>query len=767
LAAARDKDVKVRTSAKGSRPAHSRIGCAIAGLIALGAASHAWSAIIVDGNLDDEEWSSASVYSCSGWKRTDPFTLDDPQYPTQASVVSTPEGLAVAFVVEQPSQVERVRQRSPRNSESLLGDSVGFMVDFDGSGQTGYEFSVSLGGSTRDGLIINQNKFSYDWDGTWQHAITETSSEWRVEVLIPWKTINMRSASEPRHTIGVYFNRWIYDKNERDTCPALSYDNAALLSDFQRISIDRPAPESDFSAAPYVTTMRDLVADSTHTKAGVDLTWRPTGSLQLAAAIDPDFGQVESDELIVNFSSIETLYTDKRPFFTQNQALFDLRTPANGQLIYTRRIGGPTDDGLYGSSDIDAALKLTGNVNNASYGVFAAQEDDYSRDRGRLFSAARMMVPTSIGRFGYLSTFTDRPYLEREAAVNAFDFDFANSAAFRTSGQLIHSDIDVAGENSSGYLAWLQQDINRSEPLNFSFKAQLIDRDFEMNDMGYLERNSLHHFEAIIDNQRSSRIKGVDAIHDNLSIQYRENADGQQLLSRTALTRTINYGSGWTWMLYLRHWTSGVDDLLSEGNGVVRLSDRQGFYTNIGTPRFGRFQYLIGAGLFQEGVEDYSAYLDVIAMFHAGSELTMSLEIVPQRENDWLFWNGENRYATVNWDRLDYILDFNWFPSPKQELRVKWQWIGIDAEGRQSYVTDNRGHLLRTNEPVDGFSVNNHGLQVRYRYSIGSSTDVYAVYSRGGYREGPAERSLGGLFGDMSSLRDTEQFLIKFIYRTE
>ncbi len=736
------------------------------GSLLLGLGANAGAAIVVDGILDEPEWTSADAYTCSGWKRTDPFTLDDPQYPTQASVVSTPEGLAVAFVVQQPDSLARVRQKSARNSEVLLGDSVGFMVDFDGSGETGYEFSVSLGGSTRDGLIINQNKFSYDWDGRWMHAVTETATEWHVEVLIPWKTINMRNASEPRHTIGVYFNRWIYDRNERNTCPALSYDNAALLSDFQKIDIERPPPEGDFNAAPYVTALRDLVEDSTHTRAGVDFTWRPTSNVQLAAAINPDFGQVESDELIVNFSTIEPVFTDKRPFFTQNQALFDLRTPANGQLIYTRRIGAPTDDGLAGSSEIDAALKLTGNVGNASYGVFAAQEDDYDQDVGRLFSAARFMLPTSVGRFGYLSTWTDRPYLDRQASVNAMDFDLANNAAFRTAGQIVRSSISMGPDQSSGYLAWVQQDINRSKPLNFSLRALFIDRDFDMNDMGYLERNSLRQYEAIIDNKRPSTMAGIEAVQDNLIIQYRQNADDQQLLSRTAYTRTINFTSGWTTKLYLRYWTSGVDDLLSQGNGVVRLSDRHGVYTNVTTPRFGRFQYLVGVGAFQEGVEDYSGYLDMIAMFHASSELSLSLELVPQRENDWLFWNGGNRYSTVNWDRLDYIFDLNWFPSPNQELRVKWQWIGMDATGRKSYVTDSRGHLIPTGEPVDGFTLNNLALQIRYRYSFGSSTDLYAVYSRGGYQEGMQDRGIGSLFGEMDSLRDTEQFLLKFVYRT-
>ena len=63
---------------------------------------------------------------------------------------------------------------------------------------------------------------------------------------------------------------------------------------------------------------------------------------------------MESDELVVDFSAIETVFTDKRPFFTENQGIFDLRTPANGQLVYTRRIGAAPDDGSAGSSDIDA-----------------------------------------------------------------------------------------------------------------------------------------------------------------------------------------------------------------------------------------------------------------------------------------------------------------------------------------------------------------------------------------------------------------------------
>ena len=59
---------------------------------------------------------------------------------------------------------------------------------------------------------------------------------------------------------------------------------------------------------------------------------------------------------MVNFSAFETFVTEKRPFFTENQALFDSTQPNEDVVLYTRRIGAGVDSGLL---DIDVAAKLT------------------------------------------------------------------------------------------------------------------------------------------------------------------------------------------------------------------------------------------------------------------------------------------------------------------------------------------------------------------------------------------------------------------------
>ena len=151
-----------------------------------------------------------------------------------------------------------------------------------------------------------------------------------------------------------------------------------------------------------------LVNNNTRGKAGLDIFWKPSGRFQLAATANPDFGQVESDDLVINFSATETFLSDKRPFFTENQGLFSLTTPPSSYIIHTRRIGARSDDGDP-SSDIDAALKVTGSTGSMDYGIFAAQE---SGDSGRSFYAGRIKIPSENWSFGMVTTYTERPFLE-------------------------------------------------------------------------------------------------------------------------------------------------------------------------------------------------------------------------------------------------------------------------------------------------------------------------------------------------------------------
>lgn len=740
--------------------------------------------IVVDGHIDEAEWQTAVV--CDDWRRTLPFARDQPRYSNELHILSTEGGLAAAFVIDQPPAERRIKPRTPRDSDRLIGDTVSLMVDFDATAQVGYEFTVGLGGGIRDGLITNQNKFDRDWDGAWQHAVRETDQQWFVELFIPWSSISMRASTAETRTVGVYGTRYLYERGERYACPGITSEAAVFLSEFKRIEISQQASVASLDIVPYGTAVADFLDEHTRFKAGADINWKVSPNLWLAATLNPDFGQVESDELVVDFSAIETVFTDKRPFFTENQGIFDLRTPANGQLVYTRRIGSASDDQASASTDIDAALKITGTAGSFIYGGFIVQEDDYDDGAGRRFAVARAALPLQNSRFGFLGTFTDRPFLDRDAFVNALDYEISPDDNVRFSGQLIRSDIGTSGVelwdaelrdpgvgiarreiDTHGYESWLQADFNRNSPLTHTLKLLYIDDTFDMNDLGYMERNALEQVEWETNHRTASSGGRVVGETRRFYSFYRENTDGQRLQSRISGSRDVQYASAWRAFQELRYVTSGVDDLISRGNGPVRIDQRASAYMDISTPRFGDWQFTAGSYLFQQGVEGYSGWLQFLAAWYPTEKLTVRIDLLPQYASDWLLWQSDTLFGSFRAERLDFDFRLDWIPALRHELRVKWQWIGIDAEARRAYRTDAAGNLLPVAESIAPFTVNNLGLQIRYRYELGPMSELFLVYARGGYhfRDDDDERGVSELFRDMTDVRDADQFLIKFRYK--
>jgi hypothetical protein len=719
--------------------------------------------ITVDGVLDESEWDNAK--HCSGWQQTEPYVQGEPRYRNDAMFVATPEGLAVALVFDQPASERRTRVRTPHDG-ALDGDSTQVIVDFDATGQVGYEFSLGLGGGTRDGLVTNQTHFDRDWDGEWWHAIRETNDQWIAEMLIPWSSVAMKNSGSEKRELAVYVNRYLSTRNEVFACPGIPTDAPVFLSAFERIQVDQHRANGTLDIVPYASALSDFVDDHSTFRGGLDLNWKPTSNFGLTATINPDFGQVESDELVVNFSAIETALTDRRPFFTENLGVFDLRTPNDDQLIYTRRIGGPSDDGHIPAADIDAAMKVTGSSGSLVYGAFAAQEDQYSQDIGRRFVATRVAMPADRYRVGFLSTWTERPYFDRSALVNAVDYEVAATDQFRLSGQFIRSDIDQNHDSTVGYQAWLQADIG-SGSLNHSLKLLHIDDRFDLNDLGYMERNSLDQIAW----QTQRRVAG--SAESSLSGQtqtfagyYRENAEGDRLPGRVQFIQEAKYRNAWSSYLDARVYSSGIDDLISRGNGPVKQDPRVGFYLDTTSPRLGNFAFVLSTYTFQEGVSGFAERLSATALWYPNEQLTLRMDLFPYYENDWLLWSHDNLFGSYRARRLDYGFRLDWVPTPRHELRIKWEWIGIDAELRDAYRTTSSGHLERSDDVLPPFTVNSLGFQIRYRYKMGPLSDLYLVYARGGFQvlEDDA-RQVDDLFKHMVDVRDADQFLIKFRYR--
>ncbi len=757
------------TAARSPAPAtarrrrHLRGWLALCCILATGSAA-ATPVLRIDGRLDEAAWGGAQRFD--DFVVTEPYTLDPPAHPTAVRVLSTPAGIAIGFEMQQPAGVPRQRDRTPRDAD-IPGDRVNVFIDFDADGEVGYNFTVGLSGAVQDATITNEVVFSNDWDADWQSAVQETADGWSVEMLLPWTIAAMRDSTAPRRSIALMFDRVLGHRAERSGSPAASFTRPRFVSEFRRIEIDQ-YQLSILEWFPYATAQHDLIARGSSGKAGLDVFWKPSGEFQLTAALNPDFGQVEADELVVNFDAVETFFSDKRPFFTENQSLFDLRTPDSGQLIYTRRIGGPRDDDSGLAADIDAAIKLNGSARGLGYGMLAAIESDHADDVGSLYYAHRVVRPDPVLSLGYLGTWTDRPLLERTALVNAVDATWRPNAHAQLSGQLIASDTEQQRDGEHGRGAWLRLDLTPSTALRHELELTHFDAALDFNDIGFQRRNSLNEAEWTTQYQQSGF--GEDHLLRGISWyiegQYRSNDRGDRLPVVLIPELTLQYRDGAQTFASLQVETAGYDDLISRGNGLVRVAPEWSLFIEHETARIGRWAFEFAINPYEAALDDDGWYVEGGAQWFASEQFAIGAELGWLRSDDWLIWERDRLFGVYARTQVTAEIDANWFPAERHELRLKLQWLAIDADEPEAFAIGANARLQPADFALQPFAINNFGIQLRYRWTFRPQSDLFVVYSRGGFSEAfGGQPGITDLVQDAFSLRDADQVLVKLRYR--
>ncbi len=718
----------------------------------------------IDGLIGVDEWQAAK--HITDFRKVQPLNGQPGTLATEAWLLATPEGLAVAIRNAQPPSVPRTLQRVQRDFEDQV-DRVNVMVDFDGDGRTGYVFRISCTGAIYDGIVTNETSFNKDWDGNWRHAVLQDESGWTVEILIPWHIAPMREAGDTRN-LKFYVDRVLGSTGERVAWPLASFERPKFLSDFAPIAVTNYS-QSLFAFTPYTSGLYDNVRGAGDFDAGFDLFWKPNGQTQLTATVNPDFGQVESDDLVVNFDATETFVSDKRPFFTENQGLFEYTTPSDfSQLLYTRRIGAPADDGD-GAGDITAALKLNGSVGATKYGVFAADE---AEEVGRSFGAARVVRDFSKQNLGLMATFVDRPWLDRTATVAGVDHDWRPSTRWSVRTRVFGSDVEEAGVATSdvGATVWADYEMDRG------WRQQVIAMHFgnelEINDAGYLARNSTNYLHWQLNRRftelpKESRYASKDW-RWRASTNY--NNHGELLNHQFRMSRESRLRNGSYEYAQINVNSAGVNDLLTRGNGVLRLPPNFNSYFEYDRPRKGRWGFHTEAELYGGGLEGnrrlaYSVLLE--PTLFVSDALNFTLGFFGSRTPAWLVWQQSNLIGSFDGREFNLDASLNWLPGNRHELRVKLQAIAINARLNQAYRVAADGDAVESLEPVADFNVRNLGFQIRYRYELGPLSYLYVVYGRGGFDQEDTAANSGRLLRDSFGLRDDEQLLVKLSYRFE
>ena len=293
---------------------------------------------VIDGRLDDAVWSAAPAVSTFTQKFPDEGKA--PSDPTTMRILYDDEFVYVAFdCVQQHSPVV---ERLTRRDRIVEADRVTVSIGSRSDRKTAYDFTVGASGSLADVIRYDDTETSSDWDENWDARTARTDTGWTAELAIPVRILRFAAGDD---SWDFQARRYISDRQETDEWAFIPRSEGGEVSRYGFLDdLHGLTPSTPLELRPFVVgRFRNLEKGSTglasgtdwKVSGGLDLKWHATNNLVLDATFNPDFAQVEADERVLNLTTFETYYPEKRPFFVEGIDLFT--TPK--QLLYTRRIG--------------------------------------------------------------------------------------------------------------------------------------------------------------------------------------------------------------------------------------------------------------------------------------------------------------------------------------------------------------------------------------------------------------------------------------------
>jgi len=274
----------------------------------------------------------------------------------------------------------KIRARMLRRELIDDDDQVGLFLDTFHDRRHAYYFYANAYGIQQDGLFAESGGPDNSFDTVWQTDAHLTGNGYMVLFEIPFKSLRFRQsdstaskASTASTSWGIFLARVIPRNAERSFYPLNTQRLQGWLSQEGTLDGFRDiSPGKNMQFIPYASlgAFRSLddrdpagerfTGKHLEPKVGLDSKVVIKDSLVLDATINPDFGQIESDDPQTTVNQrFEVFFPEKRPFFQENANYF--QTPFN--LVFTRRVIDP----LYG-------LRLTGKTGPWAIGAFVADD---------------------------------------------------------------------------------------------------------------------------------------------------------------------------------------------------------------------------------------------------------------------------------------------------------------------------------------------------------------------------------------------------------
>ncbi len=333
---------------------------------------------VIDGKLDDEVWKQAVVLK--DFYQIQPGDNIAPSKPTEVLLGYDPKFLYIAYrAFDEP---DKIRANVAKRDAIFDDDYVGLFFDTFNDQRKAYEMNFNPLGIQADGVLTEGQGEDFSVDMVVDSKGVIGTDGYTVEVAVPFKSLRYTAGKDKLW--GVHFYRRIKRfNNELDMWMPINRDQSSWLSQAGHITgLDGLSSERTLELIPSLTLSQTgkrkatlapfqiaagmldpgkFVNEPISFDPGLSGKYTITPTVILDFALNPDFAQVEADQVVVTANQrFPIFFEEKRPFFLEGIDIFRTTIAA----VHTRAIIDP-----------DYAVKLTGKVDRNTFGLLMASDN--------------------------------------------------------------------------------------------------------------------------------------------------------------------------------------------------------------------------------------------------------------------------------------------------------------------------------------------------------------------------------------------------------
>ncbi|MCA1567903.1 MAG: DUF5916 domain-containing protein [Acidobacteria bacterium] len=363
---------------------------------------------VIDGKLDDETWKSAAVLK--DFYQIQPGDNIAPSKPTEVFLSYDSKYLYIGFrALDDPN---KIRATVARRDALADEDTVGIYFDTYDDKRKAYTFYFNPYGIQSDAILTEGRGEDFSIDIVMQSQGRIDKTGYTVEVAIPFKSLRYESGKGKFWGVHAFRTIKRFD-NERSSWMPFSRDRSGTLNQAGRITgfenvwggrtIEliptltlsetgrrvRTLPAA-VAGSPALTDSGRFVNNPLELDPGLTAKLGITPTVTLDLTLNPDFAQVEADQLVVTANQrFPIFFPERRPFFLEGIDIF--QTPLTP--VHTRAVIDP-----------DYAAKLTGKLGRNTFGLLLASDNapgNFSQDE-RNDPAVRRGIERFLDKNAYI-----------------------------------------------------------------------------------------------------------------------------------------------------------------------------------------------------------------------------------------------------------------------------------------------------------------------------------------------------------------------------